>query len=62
VTGGLLGTIAGDGGGAQVTYHGHPLYYYAGDNRPGDTTGEGLDQFGAKWYAVAATGDKIDDD
>jgi predicted lipoprotein with Yx(FWY)xxD motif len=58
----LLGTIPGEGGGAQVTYHGHPLYHYAGDARPGDTTGQGLDQFGAKWYVVAPSGDKIDGD
>jgi predicted lipoprotein with Yx(FWY)xxD motif len=63
VTGALLGTsIRGDGGGTQVTYHGHPLYYYAGDSRPGDAAGQGLNQFGAKWYVVAPSGDKIDAD
>jgi predicted lipoprotein with Yx(FWY)xxD motif len=63
VAGGLLGTSPrGDGGGAQVTYRGHPLYYYAGDAAPGDTTGQGLDQFGAKWYVLAPNGDKIDGD
>jgi predicted lipoprotein with Yx(FWY)xxD motif len=59
VAAGLLGTIRGDDGGAQVTYHGHPLYYYAGDSEPGDTTGQGLNQFGARWYVVAPSGDKI---
>jgi hypothetical protein len=39
----------------QVTYHGHPLYYYAGDSEPGDTAGQGLDQFGAKWFVLAPT-------
>jgi predicted lipoprotein with Yx(FWY)xxD motif len=60
----LLGTSVrvDDGGGAQVTYRGHPLYYYAGDNEPGDTTGQGLDQFGAKWYVLAPGGDKINTD
>jgi predicted lipoprotein with Yx(FWY)xxD motif len=63
VTGALLGSSPrGDGGGTQVTYHGHPLYYYAGDNQPGDTTGQGLNQFGAKWYVLASNGDKIDSD
>jgi predicted lipoprotein with Yx(FWY)xxD motif len=46
----------------QVNYGGHPLYTYAGDAGPGDTKGEGLDQFGAKWYVVAPSGSKIDDD
>ena len=59
VTGALLGTsIRGDGA-TQVTYLGHPLYYYAGDNQPGDTAGQGLSQFGAKWYVLASSGNKI---
>jgi predicted lipoprotein with Yx(FWY)xxD motif len=58
VTAGRLGTIPGDGG-AQVTYHGHPLYHYAGDSEPGDTNGQGLNQFGARWYVVAPGGDRI---
>jgi predicted lipoprotein with Yx(FWY)xxD motif len=63
VAGSLLGSSRrGDGGGTQVTYHGHPLYYYAGDSRPGDTAGQGLNQFGAKWYVLASSGDKIDTD
>jgi len=60
VTGALLGTsIRGDGGGTQVTYRGHPLYHYADDNRPGDAAGQGLNQFGAKWYVLASSGNKI---
>jgi predicted lipoprotein with Yx(FWY)xxD motif len=63
VTAGLVASSPrGDGGGAQVTYHGHPLYYYAGDSRPGDTAGQGLNQFGAKWYVVGPSGNKIDTD
>jgi predicted lipoprotein with Yx(FWY)xxD motif len=54
-----IGTTTG-GGQPQVTYNGHPLYYYAGDQKPGDTTGQGLKQFGAEWYVLAATGNKID--
>ena len=44
----------------QVTFDGHPLYYYAGDQKAGDTTGQGLNQFGAAWYVLAANGNKID--
>ncbi|MEA2311847.1 MAG: hypothetical protein QOE28_1815 [Solirubrobacteraceae bacterium] len=57
---GKLGTIPVAGGGRQVTYNHHPLYRYAGDQKPGDTTGQGLKQFGAEWYVLAPTGDKID--
>jgi predicted lipoprotein with Yx(FWY)xxD motif len=57
-----LGTVARSGGGRQVSYNGHPLYTYAGDAKAGDTTGQALDQFGAKWYVVNSGGDKIDSD
>ena len=54
VSQGKLGTITRDDGGTQVTYGGVPLYYYAGDGgKPDQTTGEGLEQFGAEWYLVA---------
>jgi len=56
----LLGTTTRPGGGRQVTYDGHPLYYYAADQHPGDTTGQGLDQFGAEWYVLAPKGTAID--
>jgi predicted lipoprotein with Yx(FWY)xxD motif len=56
-----LGTIAAAGGKRQVTYNGHPLYLYAGDQKAGDTTGQGLDQFGAEWYVLSPSGSKIDE-
>jgi predicted lipoprotein with Yx(FWY)xxD motif len=59
VTASLLSTITREDGGKQVAYGGHPLYFYAGDNGPGDITGQGLDQFGAKWFALSANGSKI---
>jgi predicted lipoprotein with Yx(FWY)xxD motif len=57
-----IGTIPGPGGRRIVTYAKHPLYYYVGDRKPGDTRGQGLRQFGAKWYVLSASGRKIDDD
>jgi len=30
----------------QLTYHGHPLYSFVNDKKPGDTTGEGIKAFG----------------
>jgi predicted lipoprotein with Yx(FWY)xxD motif len=44
----------------QVTYAGHPLYTFVGDKRAGQTTGEGLDNFGGGWYALAANGQKVE--
>jgi|GraSoiStandDraft_16_1057320.scaffolds.fasta_scaffold285446_2 predicted lipoprotein with Yx(FWY)xxD motif len=57
-----VGTIPLRGGKRQVTYAGHPLYYYVGDRKPGDTNGQGLNQFGAKWYVLSPAGRKIDND
>jgi predicted lipoprotein with Yx(FWY)xxD motif len=54
-----LGSIAAPGVGRQLTYAGHPLYYFAGDKDPGDTSGQGLDDFGAKWYVVSPTGTAV---
>ena len=55
----MLGTTARSDGKPQVTYNGHPLYLYSGDQNPGDTTGQGLTAFGAAWYAVSPAGDQI---
>lgn len=55
-----LGTTTRAGGVKQVTYNGHPLYYFVGDTRAGTTTGEGLKAFGASWYVLAPSGSKID--
>jgi predicted lipoprotein with Yx(FWY)xxD motif len=56
----LLGTTARTDHTRQVTYNGHPLYYFARDTKPGDTTGQGLNSFGAKWYVLNPKGDKIE--
>jgi predicted lipoprotein with Yx(FWY)xxD motif len=55
-----VGSIKRPDGKVEVTYAGHPLYTYAGDAKPGDTQGQGLDQFGAEWYVLAPNGHKID--
>ena len=47
------------GGKSQVTYNGHPLYYFKGDSSPGDTNGQGLNAFGGSWYVVSSDGTQI---
>ena len=54
-----LGTITRSDGSKQVTYSGHPLYYFAGDSGSGQTNGQGSDSFSAKWWLVAPAGAKI---
>ena len=54
-----LGTTTRKDGTEQVTYHGHPLYLFSGDLKPGDASGQGIDAFGATWYVVGADGRRI---
>jgi predicted lipoprotein with Yx(FWY)xxD motif len=58
----LLGTAKRADGTEQITYNGHPLYYFAADTSAGTTTGQGSKAFGAGWYVVNANGSKIDND
>jgi predicted lipoprotein with Yx(FWY)xxD motif len=52
----LLGTTKRANGSLQVSYNKHPLYTYVLDKRAGQTKGEGISAFGAKWYALSAKG------
>ena len=55
-----LGTSSRGDGMSEVTYNGHPLYTYAGDSGPGQTSGQGLDQFGAEWYVLSSAGQEVE--
>ena len=55
----LIGTTKRRDGSSEVTYAGHPLYYYAPDRARGQITGQALNQFGAPWYALAPSGAEI---
>ena len=56
----LLGTTKRSDGTTQVTYKGHPLYFFIQDKKAGDTKGEGVNGFGAEWYVLSAAGKKIE--
>jgi predicted lipoprotein with Yx(FWY)xxD motif len=56
---GKVGTITGTGGTKQVTYDGHPLYYYSGDSAAGDTNGQGSTNFGARWWLLTPSGQPL---
>jgi predicted lipoprotein with Yx(FWY)xxD motif len=62
VTQSLLGTVKRADGTEQVSYNGHPLYYFVGDTGPGMAKGQDSKAFGADWYVLNAKGSKIDDD
>jgi predicted lipoprotein with Yx(FWY)xxD motif len=55
----LVGTIARSNGKSQVTYAGHPLYLFDGDSAQGDTNGQGVNAFGARWYTVSSSGTAV---
>ncbi|HEX5551753.1 MAG TPA: hypothetical protein VFX43_00805 [Chitinophagaceae bacterium] len=57
----LLGTVERKDGSLQVTYNGHPLYYYEDDKNPGDVEGQDKDEFGEEWYLVKPNGAKMGD-
>jgi predicted lipoprotein with Yx(FWY)xxD motif len=46
---GTLGVITRPDGGKQLTYNGMPMYRYAGDQKAGDTNGDGI---GGVWHAT----------
>ena len=52
----LLGTAKRAGGKLQVTYNGHPLYFFKEDAKAGQTKGEGVKGFGGLWWAVSPAG------
>lgn len=54
-----LGTSKRNDGTTQITYAGHPLYYYSGDSAPGQTNGQGNNGFGALWWELAPSGSAI---
>jgi predicted lipoprotein with Yx(FWY)xxD motif len=56
-----LGTSKRRDGKLEVTYNGHPLYYFVADAKRGDTAGQALSQFGAEWYVLSPAGRKVED-
>ena len=55
----LLGTTKRKDGKLEVTYGGHPLYYFVTDRKPGQTTGQGVNQFGGPWWVISPAGKEI---
>lgn len=54
-----LGTTTRTDGTKQVTYAGHPLYYYTPDTTEADISGQGINSFGALWYVLDPSGKVI---
>jgi predicted lipoprotein with Yx(FWY)xxD motif len=54
-----ISTITRAGGAHQVTYHGHPLYYFIADKAAGDTNGQGINAFGGLWLLLTPSGQAL---
>ena len=52
----LLATSKRADGTTQVTYAGHPVYYFSGDKTAGATDGQGKNAFGYLWWVVSPAG------
>jgi predicted lipoprotein with Yx(FWY)xxD motif len=55
----MVGTTKRSDGKPQVTYNGHPLYLFTGDNAPNATNGQGVRAFGAQWFVVSPAGNQV---
>ena len=51
-----LGTFARADGSTQVSYNQLPLYYFAADQKPGDTRGQNV---GGVWFVVSSDGEAV---
>jgi predicted lipoprotein with Yx(FWY)xxD motif len=49
---GAVATIVRPDGTTQVTYRGHPVYYYQGDRAPGTDKGQGVD---GTWFVLSTS-------
>jgi predicted lipoprotein with Yx(FWY)xxD motif len=55
----LLGTYKIAGGKRVVSYNRWPLYTYIKDHKPGQSTGQGVNNSGGLWYVLSASGKVI---
>lgn len=56
---GKIGTTRRSDGKLQATYGGHPVYFYEGDNEPGEVLCQAVDEFGGYWYVLRGNGKAV---
>jgi predicted lipoprotein with Yx(FWY)xxD motif len=54
-----IGTTTRSDGKLQATYAGHPIYFYEGDNEPGEVLCQAVNEFGGYWYVVRSSGKAV---
>jgi len=55
----MVDTTTRSDGAPQVTYNGHPLYLYQGDEKPGVANGQGVNVWGGRWFALSPAGKQV---
>jgi predicted lipoprotein with Yx(FWY)xxD motif len=55
----LAGTVERMDGTTQLTYQGHPLYYFVGDEEPGEVNCQAIENFGGTWYVISPSGEIV---
>ena len=56
---GLIGATRRSDGRLQATYAGHPVYFYEGDNEPGEVLCQAVLEFGGYWYVIRSNGKAV---
>ena len=56
---GRIGTTRRDDGKLQATYAGHPVYFYEGDDEPGEVLCQAVNEFGGFWYVLRGSGKAV---
>jgi predicted lipoprotein with Yx(FWY)xxD motif len=59
VKAGKIGTTTRSDGTLQATYAGHPVYFYEGDNEPGEVLCQAVNEFGGYWYVIRSSGKAV---
>jgi predicted lipoprotein with Yx(FWY)xxD motif len=54
-----IGTTTRSDGSLQATYAGHPVYFYEGDNEPGEVLCQAVSEFGGYWYVIRSSGKAV---
>lgn len=57
----LIGTVERPDGTMQITYDGHPLYFYHDDQGPGDTRGQHVEDQWGEWYLLSPEGETVEE-
>ena len=55
----MVGVVTRQDGSTQVSYNGHPLYRYSGDNGVASTAGHGVEDQWGHWYLITPAGGEV---